>query len=886
MKQLKNVSAILLISLIMLTGVSHLFARDLDIVEKSNDSEHSKAIFKELDTLIKEEKFGVAREKIKAELKQNEHPKLHLFRAKILAAKGKKQDALNYLTDLIEKKGMIEYVYIRGSFLAELGYMQSAKQDILTVYQHKSHITPKLLKMLGALSLGEGDHKQALVYIKEAIELKPDDAGLWFDKAKGELRLELINEARNSCLKAITLDKNTFNYHKMYVDILGFFKSQDTLKDHLQKMITIFPNNPWVILRLSTLLIGEKKYYEAKEMLKIALKENPKNPELLFQIGTVLATTNHLKKAVVVFYAGIKEKKDATWAKVQLAKIYIKLNNFKSGILYLEEARTEKTKDLFVYETLAKIYNQINDTDAAEKVIISGLKIQPENLFLLLEYGNVLIKKQQQYDAIRAFEEALNVLIKKQQQHDEIQAFKKALSIRQSSYSIYGKLGNLYRLTKQYKKAETYLKKAIEINPEKSWVRAFYVELLFQEKRWQDALEILEEMIDISKKEHWPFTKKAIIEIKIREYENALDSIKKALKVSDNRSLVKLIKAEILEYLERYKEAETVYLDALKKQPNDSLISTKLAYVQVHLDNKRARKTIEKSISQDNMDLATLELLAYLKGSRGENLRGKNKKVTEEIYKNIILKKRERVSDMLDDLKSDQDPSWVYLNYLSEVIFEKNAVTPINLSNFNVSSLTLQQLLYLGNYALETEQYKHARIIFEEFYRISPDNIWGVGKLAFTYENLQLPERAIEFFKKFLEKRPYSNWALLRLAFNYDTLNMPEASEKAYLNILKKNPNDNVALNNLAWLYLTTDNLKMRKIDEALKLSMKAIKLSATPANLDTLAEAYFQKGEFEKALQLIQAALDQDKNKSDHFKKQKKKILKMIKNKEKESTR
>jgi len=81
-------------------------------------------------------------------------------------------------------------------------------------------------------------------------------------------------------------------------------------------------------------------------------------------------------------------------------------------------------------------------------------------------------------------------------------------------------------------------------------------------------------------------------------------------------------------------------------------------------------------------------------------------------------------------------------------------------------------------------------------------------------------------------------------------------------------------------MYLTTDKPEMKKIDDALRLSLKAVKRSPSSANLDTLAEAYYQKGIFNKALKAIERALDQDRGNSDYFKKQKKKILKALQEK------
>lgn len=856
MKQLKNssiISCIALVTLCLSFTAECIFAQKTDPLE-------------EVKVFIQKENFREASKKVNLILESGDVPEAHYYKAQILVAKGKKQEALNYLTELIGREKTSSYIYIRGKLLAELGYLQSAKQDLVKVYQDKKNRTADLLELLAAISRGEGNYKQALIYLNEAVDRYPETPVLWFDKGKVELGLSLFHEAKRSVLKAVSLSQKNFSYHKVYIDILGLFKSQKELKQHLEEMAQIFPDNPWVILRLSTVLIEEKKFYEAKDLLRAALKKHPKNSQLLFQIGTIFAATKNFENAAVVFNAGLQQKPNATWAKIQLAKIYIRLSNLKSATRYLEEARSEKTKDLLVYETLAKIYNQSNDTFLAEQVIIDGLKLQPQNLFLLLEYANVLLKQHHQLSAIRAFEEALK--------------------IRKSNYGIYGKLGNLYRVTGQPEKAEKYLKTAIQMNPGTNWVRAYYVELLFEKKRWQDALEILDEMIEINPKDYWPYTKRSIIEIRLEEYKEALESIERALEINEGQFLLGLLKAEILEYLGKYKDAEQIYLSVPEKSQKNNSISTKLAYIQLHLDRKKAVKSIKTAIEQDNFEITTLELLGYLNGKTADRWSFKTDSPAYHAYEKILYKSREDAAELLDDLKSDEDPNWVYLNYLYELLFEKEAITPINLADYVSKKLSAWQLYYLGSYALDHKKNEMAKVLFEKMLEISPDDVWGTGKLALTYENLGQIEQAVGLYQKFLKKTPKSNWALLRLALNYDVLKMPKASEDAYLKLLERTPEDNVVLNNLAWLYLTANDPDVRKVGVALKLSMKAIKINATSANLDTLAEAYYQNGEFKKALKTIQSALDKDRRKSDYFKKQKKKILKAIDKKEKNATR
>lgn len=83
--------------------------------------------------------------------------------------------------------------------------------------------------------------------------------------------------------------------------------------------------------------------------------------------------------------------------------------------------------------------------------------------------------------------------------------------------------------------------------------------------------------------------------------------------------------------------------------------------------------------------------------------------------------------------------------------------------------------------------------------------------------------------------------------------------------------------NNLAWLYATAPP-PYRNPEKALKYALKAITLdSSKPHIWDTLAEAYFALGDYRKALEAIERAVELDPS-SSYYRSQRLKILKSLK--------
>jgi TPR repeat protein len=79
-----------------------------------------------------------------------------------------------------------------------------------------------------------------------------------------------------------------------------------------------------------------------------------------------------------------------------------------------------------------------------------------------------------------------------------------------------------------------------------------------------------------------------------------------------------------------------------------------------------------------------------------------------------------------------------------------------------------------------------------------------------------------------------------------------------YEQAITKDPEDYVTLNNIAWLCVTADDPKLHNPQKALQYAIRAVQLSGgkEPAELDTLAHAYFATGDIDKALEIEGKAL------------------------------
>jgi len=112
-------------------------------------------------------------------------------------------------------------------------------------------------------------------------------------------------------------------------------------------------------------------------------------------------------------------------------------------------------------------------------------------------------------------------------------------------------------------------------------------------------------------------------------------------------------------------------------------------------------------------------------------------------------------------------------------------------------------------------------------------------------------------------ERSYENWKFedaSLLTKMGDLLYFQDHKNKAeiwYRRALELNPGESRTLNNLAWLLTETHLGDKKRLNESMELAQKALEGKKTAFIWDTLAEAYFMNGLYEKAADAAHNALE-----------------------------
>ena len=135
--------------------------------------------------------------------------------------------------------------------------------------------------------------------------------------------------------------------------------------------------------------------------------------------------------------------------------------------------------------------------------------------------------------------------------------------------------------------------------------------------------------------------------------------------------------------------------------------------------------------------------------------------------------------------------------------------------------------------------------------------IYYIKGLALYHQNLF--EQAIANFQKSIEINPLFDKIYNDLATIYNRQGQIEKAVFYWNKAIQINPERPESLNNLAWLRATHPDKKYRNFAESIRLAEKANKITSykQPDLLDTLAAAYADAGQFDKATSFAEKAVE-----------------------------
>jgi tetratricopeptide (TPR) repeat protein len=163
----------------------------------------------------------------------------------------------------------------------------------------------------------------------------------------------------------------------------------------------------------------------------------------------------------------------------------------------------------------------------------------------------------------------------------------------------------------------------------------------------------------------------------------------------------------------------------------------------------------------------------------------------------------------------------------------------------------------VANLYRKQKKYDDALNAYRTIDRLCPGNPKCLNLMASIFELQGKHAEAETCLRKALVAEPASILYLGTLAQILQTDGKNAEALKTYLEIVDRLPNESHARNNAAWILATCSDARIRNGAKAIELLLPAAQGSDRDSNLlDTLAAAYAESGQFDRAVETVQQAI------------------------------
>ncbi len=432
------------------------------------------------------------------------------------------------------------------------------------IYLKKLAQTPsdaELNANIGAIKQAQGDFEGALAYYSKAEQINPNNVNT-------RLNVGTLFQQKKDYQKAI---KSYDSVLVLYPDNVqaNLYKAQalsemGNKKDALtlyKKVLSLDPANHTAKAELAGVM---RDAMSPQEYISY-LSQNPDktNQALLYDYAYKLHKENKLDEAITAYRAVINTNASNVDAYVNLAICYAAQNDYKNAQNILNTAKSKFPANNLVLKTLQDVQKDTVSSALAEasssyenkdykKALSQYLAVSPASEDSLLGAAAC-------YQALENFDKA-------------IEAYQKAEKLAPNNAEIPYYIGYLYSEQQKWLEAESYLKKAVKLNPNSEAKNLLPYVLqnfsiaalgdaiaLYEKSNFEGALTKFNEVLKKEANNAYAYYYRGLIYDEQKKTQLAINDYLQALKNSSELPIANYMLAVDYDSLENYKEAFKYY---------------------------------------------------------------------------------------------------------------------------------------------------------------------------------------------------------------------------------------------------------------------------------------------------------------------------------------
>lgn len=661
----------------------------------------------------------------------------------------------------------------------------------------------------------KGKYREAVIQFSNAIQVDPNFSEAHFRLAESYLKLQFWSDAYRE----------------------------------LQRTVNVDPNNMKAQIDLGSLLVAAHSFADAQAITDKVLQKNPNNADAHALQANLDAGQGNRDGAM-------KEMQKAIDLDPSQLPLYVQLAALQSvKQLDLAEATLKKAlainpKFVPAIESLALVDQDTGRSTEAEQLLQEGIELDPKNLTGRQLLARLYLAQSRKADAEKVMVKA-----------------KKDLSGEGNDYRVlgdyYASIGDLEKATTEFGTLSTQYPKDLNVKMD-------YIDLLLKQNKVEEARKLDDEILKKNPKDSGALLLRGRIESLNGQFVEAISTLQDALKDSPEHAFGHYELGLAFSQTGDWGRAEQEWREAIKLQPR--MMEAQLALAQIAV-RKNDRELLSQTAEQIIIGLP-FDPRGYILRADTESAAKQETAAETDINKAISVAPQNPLGyvamghwfarqDKFRDAQKyyeqalDRDPNqFAALDGLVAILVKQK-------QNAEAQKRIEQQLLKAPNndsyYTLlarlqaGSNDLPGAQASLQKAVSLNKNNVAALALLSRVEVNQGDKDKALATAYKSIQDNPKSVIVYFLAATLEEAHgNWPQA-EKLYQQALQVEPNYPLAANNLAYGMLEHGE----NTDVALSLAQVARqKMPDSPDAADTLAWAYYQKGVYGLAADLLEEAI------------------------------
>jgi len=333
-----------------------------------------------------------------------------LFQAQINTDRGFFESAIYSLQRIIGvyqqnnplRKALVE-TYIKSY------KFEDAERILSEMAQSKYASTPEYASLMGQFSEAKKNPIIAIKWYDRALARDPLSDGDMYKMAKILVRNKRFPEARNRLSKALLLDPKNVNYHALYSEILYEQDGTDTAIGYLRDIISEIGEDPILISAIATAYFksGQIKEFQAAYKKVQAL---PKKDEAFYEFLIAAVKLEGRKDEFIQHSRDLLRLNSGNLrVRMELGELLYDEKRYDEAIMEFNEIKDKLDSYPKVHFQLARVYLAKNDLVKAKEMALKELELNPNLDSAHFIMGEVFRLSKDYREAVIKYEKAISL---------------------------------------------------------------------------------------------------------------------------------------------------------------------------------------------------------------------------------------------------------------------------------------------------------------------------------------------------------------------------------------------------------------------------------------------------------------------------------------------